>query len=46
MARYAFDGLPNQVMAGRYRLALRGEDLLVAELERTRRAIEGRAAAD
>lgn len=46
VARYALDGLPNQVMAGRYRLALPGEDLLAAELERTRRAIEGRAVAE
>ena len=40
LARYALDGLPNKVMAAEYRIALPDEELLVAELDRTRQAIE------
>ena len=43
LARYALDGLPNTVMAREYRIALPDEELLVAELDRTRQAIELRA---
>ena len=43
LARYALDGLPNKVMAAEYRIALPDEALLVAELDRTRQAIELRA---
>jgi predicted nuclease of restriction endonuclease-like (RecB) superfamily len=35
LARYALDGLPNQVMAAEYKLALPDEATLIAELERT-----------
>ncbi len=37
VARYALDGLPNQVMAAEYKLALPAEADLIAELERTQR---------
>lgn len=40
VAKYALDGLPNKVMAGEYKLALPSEDELVAELERTQRALQ------
>ena len=43
VARYALEGLPNKVMAAEYRLALPDEKLLVAELERTQRALELRS---
>ena len=43
LAHYALDGLPNKVMAAEYRIALPDEDLLMAELDRTRQAIELRA---
>ena len=43
LARYALDGLPNKVLAAEYRIALPDEELLVAELARTRQAIELRA---
>ena len=43
MAKYALDGLPNKVMAGEYKLALPSEDELVAELERTQRALQATA---
>jgi hypothetical protein len=36
-AHYALDGLPNEVLAAAYRLALPDEDALVQELGRTRR---------
>ena len=44
LARYALDGLPNKVLAAEYRIALPDEQVLAAELDRTRRAIESRAA--
>jgi predicted nuclease of restriction endonuclease-like (RecB) superfamily len=42
-AHYALDGLPNEVLAAEYRLALPDEDLLARELARTRRVLEERA---
>lgn len=44
LARYALDGLPNNVMAGEYRISLPNESLLAAELDRTRQAMELRGA--
>ena len=43
LARYALEGLPNTVMASEYRITLPDEDLLAAEIERTRQEIELRA---
>ena len=40
LARYALDGLPNNVMAGQYRITLPDEALLAGELDRTRQAME------
>ena len=40
LARYALEGLPNNVMAGKYRITLPDEDLLASELDRTRQAME------
>jgi hypothetical protein len=40
LARYALDGLPNKVVAAKYRTALPKEKLLVAELSRTRATFE------
>ena len=37
LARYALDGLPNQVMAAEYKLVLPDEATLIAELEKTQR---------
>src|SRR5262245_7741339 len=42
VAHYALDGLPNQVLAAEYRLALPDEKLLADELRRERRALEHR----
>ncbi|MBN1652534.1 MAG: DUF1016 family protein [Deltaproteobacteria bacterium] len=42
VAHYALEGLPNKVLAAEYRMALPDEKSLAAELERTRRVIEGR----
>ena len=44
LARYALDGLPNNVMAGEYRITLPDEALLAGELDRTRQAMELRGA--
>ena len=44
LARYALEGLPNNVMAGEYRITLPGEEILAAELGRTRQAMELRSA--
>ncbi len=41
LARYALDGLPNNVMAGEYRFTLPDETVLAAELDRTRQLVEG-----
>ena len=46
LARYALDGLPNNVMAGEYRIALPDETVLAAELDRTRQAMEMRGSMD
>lgn len=43
LARYALEGLANEVLAAEYRTALPDEELLAAELARTREAIEVRA---
>jgi predicted nuclease of restriction endonuclease-like (RecB) superfamily len=42
VAKYALDGLPNKVLAAEYRTALPDEQLLVAQIEKTRRQIESR----
>ena len=42
LARYALDGLPNKVMAAEYKTMLPDAKLLVKELEKTRRELEGR----
>ncbi len=42
VARYALDRLPNKVLAAEYRTALPDEEELVAEIERTRAALEHR----
>jgi hypothetical protein len=42
VAKYALEGLPNKVLAAEYRTALPDEQLLVAQIERTRRQIESR----
>ena len=39
------EGLPNKIVASRYRTALPQERLITSELERTRRALDGRRAA-
>ncbi len=44
LARYALEGLPNNVMAGEYRVNLPDEALLAGELDRTRQAMELRGA--
>ena len=44
LARYALEGLPNNVMAGEYRITLPDEAILASELDRTRQAIELRSA--
>ena len=43
LARYALEGLSNNVMAAEYRITLPDEELLAAELDRTRQTIELRA---
>ena len=43
VARYALEGLPNQVLAREYQLALPDEKLLAAEIEKTRELLERRA---
>ena len=44
LAQYALDGLSNNVMAAEYRINLPNENLLAAELDRTRQAMELRGA--
>ena len=44
VARYALDGLSSKVLAAQYRTALPSEETLAAELERTRKMLEARAA--
>jgi hypothetical protein len=45
VAKYALEGLPNKILAAQYRTALPSEETLIAELERTRKRLEGRVAA-
>jgi len=45
VARYSLDGLPSKVLAAEYRTALPDEKLLADEIDKTRRALESRAAA-
>ncbi len=40
LAKYAFEGLPNKVLASEYRMTLPDERLLVAQLERERREFD------
>ncbi len=40
LAQYALEGLSNNVMAAEYRITLPNEEVLAAELDRTRQAIE------
>lgn len=42
VAKYALAGLPNKVLAAEYRTALPTEETLAAELDRTRKILEGR----
>jgi hypothetical protein len=42
VAKYALEGLPNKVLAARYRTALPSETLFVAEMDQTREMLEGR----
>jgi hypothetical protein len=42
VARYALEGLPNKVLAADYLTKLPQENVLVAELEKTRRLLAGR----
>jgi predicted nuclease of restriction endonuclease-like (RecB) superfamily len=43
VAKYALEGLPNKVLAAEYRTTLPEERVLVDEIERTRRSLEGRS---
>ncbi len=43
VARYALEGLPNKVLAAEYRTTLPDENVLAAELDRTRKLLEGGA---
>jgi hypothetical protein len=42
VARYALDGLPNKILAAKYRTALPEESVLAAEIEKARRRLEAR----
>ncbi len=42
VARYALEGLPNKVLAAEYKTALPDEKALVAEINKTRKALESR----
>lgn len=42
VAHYALEGLPNKVLAAEYRTTLPDEEVLAAEVERTRKSLEGR----
>ena len=41
VAHYALEGLPNKVLAAEYRTTLPNEEVLAAEVERTRKYLEG-----
>jgi len=43
VAHYALEGLPNKVLAAEYRTTLPDEEVLAAEVERTRKYLEGLA---
>ena len=45
VAKYSLGGLTNKVLAARYRTTLPSETLLVAEIDQTRKVLEGRAPA-
>src|SRR6266481_3319966 len=40
VARYALDGLPNKILATEYRTVLPDEEIIAAEIEKTRRQLE------
>jgi hypothetical protein len=42
VAKYALDGLPNKVLAREYHLVLPNEQLLAAEIQKTRKALNAR----
>ncbi len=42
VARYALEGLDNKILAAEYKMALPDEKTLAAELEKTRKMLEGR----
>ena len=42
LARYALDNLPNKVLAAEYRTVLPSEDLIAADLQKTRQMLERR----
>jgi predicted nuclease of restriction endonuclease-like (RecB) superfamily len=42
VAKYALEGLPNKVMAAQYKTALPKERMLIAEIEKTWRALQAR----
>lgn len=42
LARYALEGLPNKVLAAEYKTVLPDEKSLVAEIDKTRKALEAR----
>ena len=44
LAHYALEGLPNKVLAAEYKTALPDEKSLVAEIDKTRKALEARRA--
>jgi hypothetical protein len=41
-ARYALDGLPNKIVAARYKTALPNEKLLAEQVEKARKVVEAR----
>jgi hypothetical protein len=42
VARYALEGLPNKILAAEYRMILPSEEILAAELARSRKMLEER----
>jgi hypothetical protein len=42
VAQYALDGLPNKIMAARYKMALPDEKVIATELKQTRKLLETR----
>jgi Protein of unknown function (DUF1016). len=42
IARYALDGLPNKILATEYRTVLPDEEVIAAEIEKTRKQLERR----